>query len=147
MFMWIGLQVPVRRNKDLKCLKETHFSSDCDLKCLPYHIAILGPIRWPICSLTNFGPLFTIWDIQYTYSRPLIQFMEGGFFKEICYIKNHPIALYCTLIENPRDFWPLFSYLARIFYQNWYIKTILDTTLQPTAISRWIHQFSSDHWS
>ena len=25
-----------------------------------YQVAILGPIRWPICSLTNFGPLFSI---------------------------------------------------------------------------------------
>ena len=80
-----------------------------------YQAAILGPIRWPIGSLTNFGPLFTFWDTQFSLGAPLIQFMEGGFFKEICYIKNHPIALYCTLIENPRGFWPLFSYLARIF--------------------------------
>ena len=69
-----------------------------------YQGATFGPIRWPIGSLTNFGPLFTFWDTQFSLWAALIQFMEGGFFKEICYIKNHPIALYCTLIENSRGF-------------------------------------------
>ena len=52
-------------------------------------------------SLTNFGTLN-----MPASSQTLMQFMEGEFFEEICYIKNHPIAGYFTLIDDPWGFRP-----------------------------------------
>ena len=40
-----------------------------------YQSAILGPIRWPICSMTNFVPLFTNWDTQLASSQPLTSYL------------------------------------------------------------------------
>ena len=44
-------------------------------------------------------------------------------------------------IQHPQGFWPIFSYLTRIFLIRIYISTPFLT------ISCWIHQFLSDHWS
>ena len=40
--------------------------------------AFLSPIRWPLCSMTYIGPLFTNWDT--------IGKWRGNFQKEICYV-------------------------------------------------------------
>ena len=44
----------------------------------PCRGAILGPKRWPICSLTNFGLLLTFWDSLYTVGKANAYFVKNG---------------------------------------------------------------------
>ena len=52
----------------------------------------MDPVRGSMGSLTNFGTLN-----MPASSRTLMQFMDGEFFEEIRYIKNHPIAAATSL--------------------------------------------------